>query len=164
MYCSTNTQRKRRCNDLSYTIPRHLLREYARNIAVVHAYTGTRGLEMTVIQRRVKKGKKGQKRNKQRKERKEKRNKNFMHARRAQASPGGKRLLFAGGISPMICLGDGPTEGRHDKTRRRARKNKTKQNKTKEESSDIELEKTNKHFYVQLVGRGRHKRPEGRQK
>ena len=29
---------------------------------------------------------------------------------------------------------------------------------------DTELEKPNKHFYVQLVGQGRRKRPEGRQR
>ena len=28
--------------------------------------------------------------------------------------------MFAGIIIPMICPGDGPTEGRHDKTRRKA--------------------------------------------
>ena len=43
-------------------------------------------------------------------------------------SPEGTRLLFAGTISPTICLGDGPTEGRHDKTRRKARKRKEKKN------------------------------------
>ena len=37
-------------------------------------------------------------------------------------SPEGTRLLFAGTIGLMICLGDVPTEGRHDKTRRKARK------------------------------------------
>ena len=35
---------------------------------------------------------------------------------------------------------------------------------TKQESSDTELEIPNKYFYVQLVGQGRHKRPERRQR
>ena len=39
-------------------------------------------------------------------------------------SPEETRLLFAGTISPMICPGDGPTEGRHDKTSRKARQEK----------------------------------------
>ena len=43
-------------------------------------------------------------------------------------SPEGTRLLFAGTISPMICLGDGPTEGGHDKTSGR-QENKTKKKK-----------------------------------
>ena len=60
-----------------------------------------------------------------------------------------------------MCPGDGPAEGRHGKTRRKERK-KRKQKEKK--SSDTELEKPNQHFYVQLVGQGRHKRPEGRQR
>ena len=60
----------------------------------------------------------------------------------------------------MICLGDGPTEGGHYKTRQKARKGKKK----KEESSDTELDKAMKYLYVQLVVQGRHKRPEGRQR
>ena len=47
-------------------------------------------------------------------------------------SPEGTRLLFAGTISPMICLGDGPTEGRHDQTRRKAGKEKEKKKKREE--------------------------------
>ena len=43
-------------------------------------------------------------------------------------SPEGTRLLFAGTISPVVCPGDGPTEGRHDETRRKTRQ----QNKGKE--------------------------------
>ena len=78
-------------------------------------------------------------------------------------SPEGTRSLFAGTISRTICVGDGPTEGRHDKTRRKARKKRILK-KRREESSDTELEKPNKHFYVQLVGQGRHERPEGRQR
>ena len=49
------------------------------------------------------------------KERK-KRNQN-QHAHRAQAESRGDKVVFAGTISPIICPGDGPTEGRHDKTR-----------------------------------------------
>ena len=41
-------------------------------------------------------------------------------------SPEGASLLFAGTTSPMICPDDGPTEARHDKTRRRARKKEKK--------------------------------------
>ena len=72
------------------------------------------------------------------KERKKKRNKNFMRAGR-RPSPEGTRSLFAGTISPTMCLGDGPTEGRHDKTKRKAkkimgeRKEKKKQERKKEE-------------------------------
>ena len=71
-------------------------------------------------------------------------------------------MLFVGAISPMMCPGDGPTEGRHDKTRLKARQKKKKEKIKK--NSDTELEKPNKHFYVQLVGQGRHERPEGRQR
>ena len=39
-------------------------------------------------------------------------------------SPEGTRLLLAGTISPVMCSVDGPTEGRHDKTRRKTRKEK----------------------------------------
>ena len=39
-----------------------------------------------------------------------------------------------------------------------------KENKRRAESGDTELVKPNKHFYVPLVGHGRHKRPEGRQR
>ena len=76
----------------------------------------------------------------------------------------GTRLLFAGTISRTICLGDGPTEGRHDKTRRKARKKLEKKRKEKQKREQRRSEKTNKHFYVQLVGQGRHKRLEGRQR
>ena len=41
-------------------------------------------------------------------------------------SPEGTRMLFAGTISPTICLGEGPTEGRHDTTRRKASPKKKK--------------------------------------
>ena len=41
-------------------------------------------------------------------------------------SPEGTRLLFAGTISPMMYLSGGPTEGRYDTTRRKARKKKKK--------------------------------------
>ena len=44
-------------------------------------------------------------------------------------SPEGTRSLFAGTISRTICVGDGPTEGRHDKTRRKARKRRTRKEK-----------------------------------
>ena len=68
------------------------------------------------------------------------------------------RLLFAGTISPVICPDDGPTQGRHKKTRRETRQEK----KRKEEGSNTEIKK--QHFHVQLVGQGRHKRPKGRQR
>ena len=60
---------------------------------------------------------------------------------------------------------DGTTrpDGRQEKEKKRKMR-KRKEKKRKEESSDTELEKPNKHFYVQLVGQGRHKRPEGRQR
>ena len=89
MHCSTSTQRERHYNDLSYTIPYQLLRDKNRNIAVVHAYTRKRGLEMAVIQRRAKKGKKEKKK---RKERKKNETKNFMHAGRAQAESRGYKV------------------------------------------------------------------------
>ena len=87
-------QRERHHNDLSYTIPYQLLRDNTRNIDVVHAYTRKRGLEMTVTQRRAKKGEKGHKRKKENKtkERKKERNKNFVHARRAQAESRGDKV------------------------------------------------------------------------
>ena len=53
------------------------------------------------------------------KERKTKQKNSYIRAGR-RPSPEGTRLLFAGTISPMICPDDGPTEGRHDKTRRKA--------------------------------------------
>ena len=36
-------------------------------------------------------------------------------------SPEGTRMLFAGTITQMLCLVDGPKEGRHDKTRLKTR-------------------------------------------
>ena len=79
-------------------------------------------------------------------------------------SPGWTRLLFAGTIS-LICPGDLPTEARR-KTRPgkrqeggRGHSQSYKQNKTKQDQKLI-----NQHFYVQLVGQGRHKRPKGRQR
>ena len=79
---------------------------------------------MTVIQRKANTGKKG-KQEKKRKERKTEQKTSYMRAGR-RPSPEGTRSLFAGTISPMICPGDGPTEGRHDKTRRKARKKEKK--------------------------------------
>ena len=77
-----------------------------QNIAVVHTYTGKRGLKRTVIQiSMAKKGKKGPKKERNReemktKERKERKNetKIIMHA-----------LKFASTANPMMCPGDGPT-------------------------------------------------------
>ena len=116
---------------------------------------------MTVIERRAKMGKNGQKRKNEKKRKEERKTKQKTSCMRAERrpSPEDTRLLSAGTTSPTICLGNGPTEGRHDKTRRKARKEQKKN-----KSSDTELEKPNKHFYVQLVGQGRHERPEGRQR
>ena len=70
---------------------------------------------------------------KKRKERKPKQTSLSMRAGR-RPSPEGTRLLFAGTISPMICLGDGSTEerqaeGRHDKTRQKSRNRKKQKTK-----------------------------------
>ena len=62
----------------------------------------------------------------------------------------GTRLLFAGTISPVICPVDGPTEGRHDKTRR-----KTKQ----EEGRDTELKNKTSSPMSIWWAQGRHMRP-----
>ena len=91
-----------------------------------------------------------------------------MHASRPQVESRGHKVDVPGTIRPTICLRDGPTEGRHDKTRRKARrkekKMRRKEKKRNNEISDTELEKANEHFCVQLVGQGRHKRPEGRKR
>ena len=87
-----------------------------------------------------------------------------MHASRPQVESRGHKVDVPGTIRPTICLRDGPTEGRHDKTRRKARKKLEKKRKEKQKREQRRSEKTNKHFYVQLVGQGRHKRLEGRQR
>ena len=67
------------------------------------------------IERTVKKkGEKGQirakkEKEKKRKERKMKQKTTYIRGGRRQ-SPERTRLLFAGTISPMVCLGDGPLE------------------------------------------------------
>ena len=66
-----STQRERHYNDLPYTIPYQLLRYNTGNIAVVHAYTRKRGLEMTSIQSREKRAKMSEKEKKRRKEQRE---------------------------------------------------------------------------------------------
>ena len=50
-------------------------------------------------------------------------------------SPEGTRLLFAGTVSPMICLRGGPTKGRHDKIRRKAREKKKRNEKRKKRAA-----------------------------
>ena len=122
-----------------------------------HAYTRKRGLERTVIQRRAKKDKKGAKKKKE--ERKPKQKTFCMRAGR-RPSPEGTRLLFAGTISPMMCLGDGPTERGHYKTRRKARKKKKNEKRATTQSSKNQTS----FFYVQLVGQGRHTSSEIRQR
>ena len=119
---------------------------------MIHAYTRKRGPEIICMKKRAKKGKKKQQKKKRRKERrKENRIKKTSYIRAGRRpSPEGTRLLFSGTISPTICLGDGPTEKRHNKTRHKARK--TIKMKKKGERSDTELEKRSKYFYVQLVG------------
>ena len=97
------------------------------------------------MQKSAKRGEK-EKKKKQRKERKNKQKTSCMRAGR-RPSPEGTRLLFAGTVSPMISLGDGPTERRHDKSRRKASKNEKKRIEQRHRAR-----KTNKHFYVQLVG------------
>ena len=82
------------------------------------------------MQKRAKRGGK-EKKKKQRKERKNKQKTSCMRAGR-RPSPEGTRLLFAGTVSPMISLGDGPTERRHDKSRRRQAKKKRTEKKRKE--------------------------------
>ena len=69
---------------MSYSIPYQLPRDNARDIAVVHANTRKRVLEMTVIRRRAKKGTKRQKRKKEKKgkERKTRQKKSCMRAGR----------------------------------------------------------------------------------
>ena len=60
-----------------------------------------------------------------RKERKERKNETKIIMRSGRRpSPERTGLLFADTISPMICPGDGPTEGRHVKTRRKTGKEK----------------------------------------
>ena len=44
-------------------------------------------------------------------------------------------MLFAGTISPTICLGDGPIEGRQEKTRRKASKKKKEKRKEKKRAA-----------------------------
>ena len=70
-------------------------------------------------------GKKGQKRKQEQKGKKNETNTSCMRAGR-RPRPEGTRLLFAGTIGSTICLDDGPTEARQDKTRRKARKIKKK--------------------------------------
>ena len=52
---------------------------------------------------------------------------------------------------------------RQDQTEGKKKDRKKKKEKQKK-SASTQLEKPNKYFYVQLVGQGRHKRPEGRQR
>ena len=55
----------------------------------------------------------------------------------------GTRVLYTCTSSPMICPVDGPTQGRHEETRRKTRRGKRQRAKIKQQS------------YVQLVGQGR---------
>ena len=48
-------------------------------------------------------------------------------------SPEGTKMMFAGTISPTICLRDGQTKERHDNTKRRARKEKKREEKKRKE-------------------------------
>ena len=73
-----------------------------------------------IIGLRRKKGKKQKGKSKKRKKKKTK--KKIRSGRRPISE--GTRLLFAGTISPMMCPVDGPTEGRHEKTRRKTRQHK----------------------------------------
>ena len=91
-----------------YSIPYQLQRDNTRNMAVVHSYNASEKED-----RRAKKG------NKQ-KGNEKKETKINMHSGR-RPSPEETKLLLAGTISSMICPGDRPTEGRHDKTRRKTR-------------------------------------------
>ena len=90
-------------------------------------------------------------------EKKEKRKKEISKRKTKQTCAQGAgrvlrtRLLFAGTISRMICPADGPTKGRHKKTRRKPRR--------QEEGRDKELTTNkNEQSYVQLVGQGPHNR------
>ena len=149
---------ERHYNDLSYTIPYHLLRDNTRNIAVLHAYTRKRGLERTVIQRRARKSKYGQKRKKEKKRKEEKRSKKLHTcAQGAGRVPRGQGCcLLAQSVLCYVHVMDQQKDG----TRPDGRQEKKER---KEESSDTELEKPNQHFYVQPVGQRRHRdRREGR--
>ena len=72
-------------------------------------------------------------------------------------SPEGTKLAFAGTISPpTMCPLDAPTEGRHDEAKRKTRQ---------EEGNDAEVKNTKQQcYYVQPVGQGGHKRPNGGQR
>ena len=98
--------------------------------------------------RRAKKGQKNERNRKkmeEKKEKKKRKNQN-QHALRAQAESRGDKVSVCWYISPMTRPGGGPTEGRHDKTRRKPRQeNGTKQNKTKE-GRDTEPKNRNKNI------------------
>ena len=92
---------------------------------MVHAYIRKRGLERT-----GKRGaKKGQKEKRKRKERIKTQQKTSYISTGRRPILEGTRVMFAGTISPMTYLGDVPTEVRHDKTRRKARKKEKKRRK-----------------------------------
>ena len=75
--------------------------------------------------RRAKKGEKGKKKRGNEKGNKEEKKRTKINMRSGRR-PGleGTRSLFAGTISHVICPGDGPTEGCHDKTRRKTSQEK----------------------------------------
>ena len=95
---------------------------------------------------RVKKGKKKNRKNIKVKKRKKMKQKTSMRSGR-RPSPEGARLLVAGTINPMICPVDGPTKGRHGKTRRKTIQKRGQRQRAK---------KQNQQSYVQLADEGRH--------
>ena len=86
--------------------------------------------------KRAKKGKKQRGNEKKRREKKTKPKSSCMRSGH-RPSPEGTRLLIAGTISPMIYPGDGPTEGRHSKTTRKARKRKEKKRRGTETQKEL---------------------------
>ena len=93
-----------------------------------------------------------EKKNKGKKKLKQKQRTCAQGARRVPRGQGCWLLVFAGTISPMVCPVDESTRGRHEKTRRKTRQ--------EDEGRGTELNKQNEQSYVQLVGQGRHKRPQ----
>ena len=101
--------------------------------------------------RRAKKGQKNERNRKkmeEKKEKKKRKNQN-QHALRAQAESRGDKVSVCWYISPMTRPGGGPTEGRHDKTRRKPRQeNGTKQNKRgQRHRAKKQKQKHNQHFW-----------------
>ena len=96
-----------------------LLSHLRSRLAYISVIAGVRGAKAGVVHPE----KEGAKKEINRKEMKEKKEKNEKTKQKSTCAQGAGRVT-AGTISPITFPGDVPTEGRHDNTRRKTRKEK----------------------------------------